>query len=250
MDGVTFEAVVGGNVARLRAAAGRTQAMLADDLGLRGITWRRSTVAQVETGRRSVSLAEAIALADALGVPLAELLRSEAPVDVDGGTWHPSYVVAAVAGTARDLSVIESYTSPRLEAERRTLDHVLRWGLGAVRSMEQTHAARWPRRRHESDVEAAGPLEEGTARRLEGSLRLGVGPWDVVAAAQTLWGRSLLEEREARVQERAGAGANERTLQAVRGLVMRRLDKELTEAIQKAADRAAATALVEKETRK
>lgn len=232
----TFDAAVGANIARLRTSAGKTQARLAEELATHGISWRRSTVAQVETGRRAVSLPEALALADELEVPLAKLLDFEVPVTVDsGGVWHPNYVKAALAGTTQRLPLAETYTSP---AQGR-LDSQIRTALLAVDAMRDAHKARWPGRSHSRDVRAATDLDENAAQRLEATLRLGVRAWDVRAASDELWGRSLEAERDERVRLRSGANPSPRSLQAIRGLVTRQLDKELSEAIEQAADRAA-----------
>lgn len=236
-DLVTFEQAVGANVSRLRTAAGKTQGQVAEHLAMRGINWRRSTVAQIETARRQVGLAEALALADVLDVPLVELLRVETPVQVELGRWHPKFLVAALEGTTGDLLATETYTSPSRERMYAQINAIFR----ALSSAEQSHAARWPGREYERDVEAVTPLEEATARRIESQVRLGVRGWDVVAAADTLWGRPLGRERDRRAKRRATTKASQRTLQAVRGLVMRELDKELAAGIEEAADRAAAT---------
>ncbi|HVA74313.1 MAG TPA: helix-turn-helix transcriptional regulator [Acidimicrobiales bacterium] len=226
---------MGANVSRLRIAAGKTQGQVADHLAMRGLSWRRSTVAQVETARRQIGLAEALALADVLDVPLVELLRTQTPVRVDLGQWHPKFLVAALEGTTGDLLAIESYTSPSREKMYSQI-HVV---LGALNSADQRHADRWPGRYRERDLGAATPFEYATARRIESQVRLGVRAPDVVAAADTLWRHSLTEERDRRVKRRANAKASPRTLQAVRGLVMRELDKELEAAIEEAANRAA-----------
>ena len=200
-----------------------------------GIAWRRSTVAQVETGRRALSFAEALAVAAALRVPLAEILHADAPVVVDGGMWHPKFMAAAVAGVTGDLLVGETFMSPA----RERMHAQVKGAFLATAANDQSHTDRWPGRSNDADVDAASALDVAAARRIEAALRLTVRPWDVVAASATLWGRTLDAERDRRTKARTKAKASARSLQAVRGLVMRQLDKELAAAIDEAADRAA-----------
>jgi transcriptional regulator with XRE-family HTH domain len=241
-DFVRFERAVGENVARLRRDAGKTQSQLSEELGLVGIDWRRSTVAQVETGRRTLSLAEALGVAYSLEVPLAELVRASAPLRVGVGTWHHNFIGALVEGTADDLPMGQTYTSPLATKAASLIPLVFR----VVGDMSREYMDRWsPKTGGEfrKALEAVTPLEEAAARRLEARLRLGVRATDIVAGATRLWNRSLAEERDQRTRSRVGSGASARTVQAVRGLVMRQLEKELADVIEESADRAAAKAI-------
>lgn len=47
-------------------------------------TWRQTTVGRVEAGERSLQLGEALALADIIGIPLADLV-SEEPTRLETG---------------------------------------------------------------------------------------------------------------------------------------------------------------------
>ena len=60
--------VVGKNVRRLRQEQGFTQQELADLMALWGVTWSRPTVAQMESGRRPLSVDELLALGCSLHV--------------------------------------------------------------------------------------------------------------------------------------------------------------------------------------
>lgn len=245
----TFERLVGANIARLRKASGASQSHLAEEMALRGLAWQRSTVAQVETGRRAVSLAEALALADELRVPVSELVRAEAPVRVGDGTWHQHFLSAAVAGTSGNLPAVEGYTSPASERLARLVPLALGVGTDLGRrfvALRQQFFDRWePKtvREHKGALKAITELERTTAADIEKRLHLGVHPEDIVMAAQRRWGSSLGEERDQRTAERAPDGASDRTLQAFSGLVMRQLKRELEEELEEAADRAAKTAV-------
>jgi transcriptional regulator with XRE-family HTH domain len=75
---------------------------------------------------------------------------------------------------------------------------------------------------------AAADAERKVARRL------GVAPGRVSVAAYQRWGRSLTEERDARVAELVSPRANMRTIQALRGHVTRALMDELRESVGQA----------------
>ena len=80
------------------------------------------------------------------------------------------------------------------------------------------------------DIRALGRAEAG-AGEAENRLarRLSIAPIRVIAAAASLWGRSLTEERDARLADGAGPAA----------VVARRLTAELTARLDDAAGRAA-----------
>lgn len=61
--------LVAGNVRAARARSKLSQEDLADELG-----WDRAIVSRIETGRRRIHLADAIALCEALEIELHQLL--------------------------------------------------------------------------------------------------------------------------------------------------------------------------------
>jgi transcriptional regulator with XRE-family HTH domain len=69
-----LSAQVGANIAAARGRLGVSAQWLSDRLGDLGAPLPRPTISQIETGQRTVSLAEAISIAAALGVPPAELV--------------------------------------------------------------------------------------------------------------------------------------------------------------------------------
>jgi transcriptional regulator with XRE-family HTH domain len=71
------EARLARSVRALRTARDLTQAGLARKMTDLGFSWHPTTVARVEAGERDISLDEAVALADLLGIPLVDLLRGE-----------------------------------------------------------------------------------------------------------------------------------------------------------------------------
>ena len=62
-----------------RELHGWSQTELAERMQDRGHRWHQATVYKVEDGRRPTRLAEAVALADVLDVPLTNLIGPDAP---------------------------------------------------------------------------------------------------------------------------------------------------------------------------
>ncbi|MEO8615221.1 MAG: helix-turn-helix transcriptional regulator [Luteolibacter sp.] len=71
--------IVGKQVCRLRKLGGLTQDDLAARCTVRGFEIGRSTVSHIETGLRGVSDLEMVMLANALRVPVAELIPAKLP---------------------------------------------------------------------------------------------------------------------------------------------------------------------------
>jgi len=68
---------IGGNVRRLRDGADLTQEQLAGEMQARGFDFHQATVYKIETGRRSVSAAEVVALAQILSTSVDTLTAPE-----------------------------------------------------------------------------------------------------------------------------------------------------------------------------
>lgn len=64
----------GARIKRARQKKGLTQDGLAEALQKRGIMLQASTIAKIESARRSLELIEAVGISDALGMPWSELL--------------------------------------------------------------------------------------------------------------------------------------------------------------------------------
>lgn len=79
---------VGENVKTLRKALGLIQADLAAEMEALGFGWVRQTVAETEAGRRDITIAELVSLAQIFDVPLARLVGepgTQLPRDVAVG---------------------------------------------------------------------------------------------------------------------------------------------------------------------
>jgi transcriptional regulator with XRE-family HTH domain len=80
-EGGDLNDVFRANVRATREHRGLSQVSLAQRLADYGYTWPQSTVQRIETGQRRVDVAEAHALASALGVSITTLLSSARPED-------------------------------------------------------------------------------------------------------------------------------------------------------------------------
>ena len=226
-EALALRALVGHNLGRLRAEAGVALDDIVRAAWGTGFDWTTAWLGGVERGTRSLTaeqlLALPVVLSTCLGrrITLAELLAGEAPVSlgVDGRASVPArYLRDVVTGEP----VRQPFAMPVVVAPPPGIDvavraaeklrEIRRGGLGDV------------------DIRALGRAEAG-AGEAENRLarRLGIAPIRVIAAAASLWGRSLTEERDARLADGAGPAA----------VVARRLTAELTARLDDAAGRAA-----------
>lgn len=236
-----LHAALGLRLRELRDLHGLTADAVAQAARRRGLSWGRSTVASIETGRRALKLEEFLVLP----LILQQLTRSdEHPYGLDFGLADLAPVPAPPVPVIRPSGDFEGIRLadrlgmwPEDLAEylsgRRTVGHfvplmtheeyervrgddagreILRQELVSTRGDDAPDRAGWTSSR-EAEVKAAKAL---------GVLSGLVGP-----ASYILWGRGLTEERDARVAERLGPDDGERTRRTRRGHVTRELVGEL-----------------------
>ncbi len=163
--------------------------------GLRG--WRRSTVTAVEAGLREISLqGELFLLLCALEIPLSDLL----PIGSDR--------IELTSGFSIRSEQLTQMLTKKIYRLRAKPAHITVKTYPAVMQVK---------------ADAAGETEKKAAKVL------GVKPVDVAKAARRLWGVSLPEERDRRLESR---DASPRTIQALRGHVTRELLEELRGALR------------------
>lgn len=231
-----LSAVIADNVRRLRtdtSPGALSQDGLARNMRYRGIQWTRATVTAIETGRRSVSLVEGVALADILGVGLGDLVSTASShVRVDLGIWSSSYVAGAVTGNTDGIE--DAFQSEEL----RHLTRRLSQGIRDMTERMSLLRSRWGRdvnMRPAAVIEREsriGDVEAEVASRLDSRTRLGVTGLEVVIAADAMWRCSFTEERERRVAAHRPAVMSPRTRQALRGRATREMERELQKAIE------------------
>ena len=127
-----LDAVVGGNVRRLREARGWRQIDVASRMaGLGHEQWRDATVAMLEGGNRNVRLDELADLCRILGVTVTDLLTTDDP-DVTAMT---APIVSTVITPVVDLEQMAA-TAERQETERRFMATFWRRSLGLGRATD------------------------------------------------------------------------------------------------------------------
>lgn len=226
---VPARALLADNLRRLRTEAGVPVDQVVRAAYGHGLDWTASWLAGVERGSRGLSaeqlLALPVVLADALGfrVTLTDLLAGEAPILLvnEAPIGRSGLARASVpAGYLRDLVTGEPVPRPFSAAQQpepaatvspaqraaEQVGEIRRAGLGDV------------------DIRALGRAQSG-AGEAEARLarRLGVAPVVVAAAAASLWGHSLTEERDARVA--AGEGPVSTVSRRLTGDLSVRLDE-------------------------
>jgi transcriptional regulator with XRE-family HTH domain len=226
---VPLRAVVARNLRRLRQDAGVELEDVCRAASGTGLEWSTSWLTSVERGTRAPSaeqlLALPLVLTTALGfrVTLADLLTGEAPVLLGPDT---DARVSVPARQLRDLVTGEPMRRPFAaplpagdlgaelgEAARAAekMREIRRAGLGDidVRALSRAEAG-------------AGDAETKLAKKLS------VAPIRVIAAAASLWGRSLTEERDARLA--AGQGSATQVTKKLTGELTVRMDEALRQA--------------------
>jgi hypothetical protein len=217
---VTLRHLVAGNITRLRVHAQVPVERVAQAAMGYGLKWTVPWLQSVEQGNRGLSaeqlLMMPLVLSSALAhrVTLADLVAGEHPVELSPDRQvSPAHLREMVTGeptyrpfttSAPDPAALLTASNQQAVEKMRTVRDANLGGVD-VRTLGQAEAG-------------AGPAEERLAKRL------GVPVIVVIAAAASLWGRSLSDERDALVKKdpadatavarRLGAAVSARIAQA------------------------------------
>ncbi|WP_156751692.1 helix-turn-helix domain-containing protein [Mycobacterium sp. E2497] len=206
--------VIGKNAHRLRKAAELTLDQVSIAARKRGLNWSESRVADFESGRVAPNLATLVALCLALedagcaDAALPELLRSEAPIQLNESLLLSSEQIVDLVTYQPGFRGLPSpeWVTAAITAGWEAHQESILAGASLIAG---------------GITDAPGATEERTRKAL-GISRAELKEWST-----TLWKKSFSEERD----RRAGAGANAQK----RGQVSRELRKELQAAIEAAA---------------
>jgi transcriptional regulator with XRE-family HTH domain len=227
-----FWEAVGGRLRECREQRGHRQDDVAALARIAGLPWSRSTIATIEAGRRELSLSEIAALLIVLDMNLPDLFAGLGGLQIaPGAAIDADDLLAGLVGPSPSWRNTAKWTPQRSPLAARAGGAAIKVGVRKLK----TRARVWPKAPLQSifDAEdaAAGETEQKAARRL------GVPPIDVSLLAFRLWGRSLTEERDRRVEATATPNAAARTVQALRGHVTRGLLEELRGGLPKRGSR-------------
>jgi transcriptional regulator with XRE-family HTH domain len=194
-----YQAVLTGNLRRLRSRRGWTQVELASRARQVGLGWTLDTVVNLESGRRSLNVGEALLIPQLLGssfVKLASLDKDDpSDIRVEGSVWPAkAWRIVTEGGHLGGIDKLLTLMLERDEVVNRE-----------VRNGAEKKAAR----------------------------ALGMSAENLVLLAHNLWYRGLTDERDARVSSKAGAvELSKAKRQALRGHITRTLLAELRVAIE------------------
>lgn len=205
--------------------------MTADDVARRcrdsGLAWSRSVIAGLEAGTKTIDVGELVLLSVAMRVGTDKLLAGDELVSLSPSG---SMDLDAVRRFLRGGRALESLTAGRIPGLRGTdtaSDVDLVAGIEGAQKKWAGHLDITFDEATEIELSAQGEAEQKAARRL------GIETLDLAIASWKRWGRSLTDERDARVAASAPVGTPARSLQALRGRVTRTLLDELAPSLKK-----------------
>lgn len=230
MQPVEIHELIGAGIRAAREQKGWRQEDAAAQFRFYGLTtWRRSTVADVEAGRRRPSIGNLLLVALALDVTLADLIPEDVSERIDlgdGASMGAAEVRALLSGDHEALDNLDSddvHWVPgndvvaaiyeRVEPEIKRLRTLVRPLEDA--STRPLNAGDW-----------RSAIRKPTEAETRASARLGVEPAQLKMAARVLWGRDFEEERDARAQT-GTPGQSAAAVQARRGHAARAMLAEL-----------------------
>lgn len=241
--------LIGEQARQVREAAGARQEDVSRHARVHGLAWSRAKVAAFETGQKSISAEELalipLVLSDACARPvtLADLIPTDARVILsDTVTATGDALLKVYAAADLDDVDIDDLGPPISATMAATLFPDDRPDVA-----ERRYAALWQRsdaiRKRVRDflprgatlgqlndlaVGVPGEAEKNAAKRL------GEDPAVVLALSRLMWdGRSLAEERDRLIDDRADAGADPERLRAIRGRITRTLVSQLADEVAK-----------------
>jgi transcriptional regulator with XRE-family HTH domain len=185
MESTELQTLLRERIREQREEIGLTKEGLADRARAAGLAWSQHTVWAIESGRRNVSLGEALLLQVFLDTPLDKLLHTSADVvDVDGAPVKGAQLPALARLPRKPVDVFAD-SAPMQKVLGKELQRKLdrtasKHGLDFTELMK---ARAW----------AAASAEKKAARTLL------ISPLELSATAHALWGRSLTQERDGRL---------------------------------------------------
>lgn len=223
MPNQTYQEVIGRNLRHHRKQQQLRQDELAERARAFGMSWTQATVAAIETGRRAVSVEEEKLIVSLLGITLPELLGVGADDKVE------------VAGVVVDSTIIHNWVNgtpaPLEERSSPAEGPVTEQWRRRIRPLAQAYGL-------EDDDETLVYLSQTALMVTEVKTARSLGVWsskrgalEIAAAALSLWGHSLTEERNQRWRAKGvtpeGRRLDPEGRQTAMGWITRELQEEL-----------------------
>lgn len=238
---VSISAAVGKRVASLRSEAGLNQDDLARAARDCGLSWNRSAIAGLETGRRQLTLGEALLLPFMLvragiEVELAELIDGPSPwFEVAPPTRESDRGARMGRATAR--SVLQGRVVKGSKAgdfDSSSLDVPYTRAAREKRRFETDYVAKLAARHSASSLQVEQALRDaGGEAETKAARRLGMSPGELALVAWLRWGCSLTAKRDEMVAaEHDVASLSPASLRTHRGHATQKLVSELDQAIR------------------
>lgn len=231
-------AVVGRHLRRVREDAKITAEEVAEVARHLGIGWSRPTIVRLELGQHRLDAEMLITLPLVYGhacnrsIGPRELILGpypeddDSPIALEGGLKISGAAAYGVLTGTTDVSELkDGWPLPTSRQVQVAVENLARYWerlvpgitLGQAEDMEEALAR-----------EGIGEPEQKLARKLKMEGHRHIGAREVALIARHRFGRSLAEERDARIAEREDADEmSARSLQAVRGRVTRDLAQDL-----------------------
>jgi len=119
---IRLQTVIGQNIKRLREESGLTQTDLAEEMLRRGFGWRKETVFQSESERRTVSIVEILGLCLIFGSPLDAILLPKGSETAKTSRKHEVQLTDTLALNGKEmLHLIQSGAVTPPTAKEREL---------------------------------------------------------------------------------------------------------------------------------
>lgn len=240
-DSRALRQVVGEAARRVRQAAGARQEDVARHARAWGLAWDDSRIAALERGEKAISAEELallpLVLSDACRerLTLADLIDPEERIRLSSTVTTPGRVLLDVYA-ARDVDQVPVRdlgppVAVRVAAHMGVTPKQLATDWERYTTAQERLAELVP---DVTEGRTAELLEaEGGAAERKAAARIGESALVVVAMSRLLWGRTLTDERDRIVSERADAGADSERLRALRGRVTRQLVDQLAREIKR-----------------
>ncbi len=244
-DPRTLRQVIGDGVRRAREAAGVRQDDVSRSARAHGLAWSRAKVAALEAGEKAINADELIllplVLTDACRRPvtLSDLINPAARIALSPVVTAAGHVLPKIlASDNLDDVLLTDLSGPGL-AHWLLPDSSPETASGKALTLLERHQAVRERLIRLLPPDATGDdlrellagIPSEAERKVAG--RLGEDPQVILAVARLLWGRSLADERDRLVDERADAGVEPDRLRALRGRVTRHLVEQVAAEIER-----------------